>query len=163
MLDIITRLHSRHPTIKFDFKILILKFLDTKIYKNKENNKLLTTICQKPTDQRNSWILHQHNPRLLINSITFSQAPWLKKIYPELLEVHKHLHGLTESFIKRGYKENFLIDQFNKISEITREALLTSKTKAANKPRIPLPLKFNRTLTNTLRKSLTLAFIIDTL
>ena len=98
---------------------------------------------------------------MLINSITFSQAPWLKKIYSELLEVHKHLHGLTESFIKRGYKENFLIDQFNKISEITREALLTSKPKAANKPRIPLPLKFNRTLTNTLRKSLTLALIIN--
>ena len=53
-----------------------------------------------------------------------------------------------ESFINRGYKGNFLIDQFNQISKVTREALSTSKPKIANKLRIPLVLKFNRTLPN---------------
>ena len=55
LLDYITRLNSRHPTIKFDFKYSksSIEFLDTKIYKNKEKNKLLTTIYRKPTDRRN--------------------------------------------------------------------------------------------------------------
>ena len=53
---------------------------------------------------------------------------------------------MKESFINRGYKEHFLIDQFSQISEVTREALLHSKQKIANKPRIPLVLKFKRTL-----------------
>ena len=52
LLDFITKLNSRHPTMKFDFKYSksSIKFLDTKIYKNKERDKLLTTIYQKATD-----------------------------------------------------------------------------------------------------------------
>ena len=46
LLEFITRLNSRHPTIKFDFKYSksSIKFLETKIYKNKKKNKLLTTV-----------------------------------------------------------------------------------------------------------------------
>ena len=83
------------------------------------------------------------HPRSLINSIPFSQALRLKKICSETSELDKHLGELKESFINRGCRENF---QFNRILEATREALLTSKPKTANKPRIPLVLKFNRTL-----------------
>ena len=52
ILDFITRLNSRHHTIKFDFKYSksSIELLDTKIYKNKEKNKLLTTIYRKLTD-----------------------------------------------------------------------------------------------------------------
>ena len=88
------------------------------------------------------------HPKSLIKSIPFSQALPLKKICSETSELNKHLNELKESFINRGYKEHFLTDQFNRISEVTREALLTSKQKIANKPRIPLVLKFNRTLPN---------------
>ena len=44
VLDLTTRVDSKHPTTKFDFKYSKYrnKFLDTKIYKNK--NKLITTI-----------------------------------------------------------------------------------------------------------------------
>ena len=55
---------------------------------------------------------------------------------------------MKETFINGGYKEHVLTDQFNRISEVTREALLTSKQKIVNKPRIPSVLKFNRTLPN---------------
>ena len=86
------------------------------------------------------------HPKSLLNSIPFSQALRLKKICSETSELNKHLNELKESFINRGYKEHFLIDQFSQISEVTREALLHSKQKIANKPRIPLVLKFKRTL-----------------
>ena len=88
------------------------------------------------------------HPKSLLNSIPFSQALRLKKICSETSELNKHLNDLKESFINRSYKEHFRTDQFNRISEVTREALLTSKQKIANKPRIPLVLKFNRTLPN---------------
>ena len=47
-----------------------------------------------------------------------------------------------------GLKITNCTDQFNQISEVTRKALLNSKQKLANKPRISLVLKFNRTLPN---------------
>ena len=78
--------------------------------------------------------------------MSFSQALRLKNICSETLEPTKHSNELNEFFISRSYKENFLTDQVNKISEETRKALFTSKQKTANKPRIPLVLKFNRAL-----------------
>ena len=132
-------------TKKFKFSI---EFLDTKIYKNKEKNKLLTTIYRKPTDRRNFLDPTSTHPRSLINSIPLSQALQLKKICSETSALNEHLKELKESFINRGYKKHFLTDQFNRISEVTTEALLSSKQKIENKPRIPLVLKFNITLPN---------------
>ena len=88
------------------------------------------------------------HPRSLINSIALSQALRLKKIYSETSELNIHLHEPKKSFINRRYEEHFLTDQFNRISVVTREALLSSKQKIANKPRILLVLKFSRTLPN---------------
>ena len=132
-------------TKKFKFSI---EFLDTKIYKNKEKNKLLTTIYRKPTDRRNFLDPTSTHPRSLINSIPISQALQLKKICSETSALNEHLKELKESFINRGYKKHFLTDQFKRISEVTTEALLSSKQKIENKPRIPLVLKFNITLPN---------------
>ena len=44
--EFIKKLNNRHPAIKFDFKFskTSIKFLDTPVYKNKEQNKLLTTV-----------------------------------------------------------------------------------------------------------------------
>ena len=58
------------------------------------------------------------------------------------MELKKHLDKLKESFINRDYEENFLTVQFNRISGITRNALLTLKPNIVNKPRIPLVKKF---------------------
>ena len=50
-------------------------------------------------------------------------------IFSEKSELNKHLDELKESFINCGYKENFLTERFNRISEVTREVLITSKAK----------------------------------
>ena len=46
LLDFITILNSRYPAINFqlEYSKSIINFLDTKIYKNSENDELLTTI-----------------------------------------------------------------------------------------------------------------------
>ena len=88
------------------------------------------------------------HPKSLINNIPFSPALRFRKIYSETSELNKHLNDLKEFFINRGCKEHFLTDQFNQKSEVTKEVLLISKQKIVNKQRIPLVLKFNRTLPN---------------
>ena len=46
LLDFITRLNSRYPTIKFGFRYpkSSMQFLDTIIYKNNENNNTANTM-----------------------------------------------------------------------------------------------------------------------
>lgn len=87
----------------------------------------------------------------LTDSIPFSQTLWLKKTCTETLNLFKHLCELKESFINPRYKERFLTDQFNQISEVTREASLSLKQKIANKSRIPPVVKLNRTPTSILK------------
>ena len=98
LLDFIIRLNSRHPTIKFDFKYskASIEFLDTKMYKNEEKDKLLTTIYRKPTDRTN-----------FLDHTSAHPAPRLKNICSETSELNKHLDEFNEFFINRGYKENF--------------------------------------------------------
>ena len=82
-----------------------MELLDTRIYKNKQKNKLLTTIYGKPTDRRNFSDPTSAHPKLLIKNISFNQAAWLKNTCLETLELNKHLDELKESLINRGYKE----------------------------------------------------------
>ena len=129
LLDFITRLNSRHLSITFDFKYSksSIEFLDTKICKSKKKNELLAKIYRKPTDRKRFLDSTSAHRKSLINSIPFSQALRLKRICSETLELNKHLNELKESFINRHYKENVLTDRFNRISQVTKEALLSSK------------------------------------
>ena len=97
--EFIKKLNNRHPTIKFDFKLskTTIEFLDTKVYKNKEQNKLLTNVYCKPTDRRNFLHYTSAHPRSLIKSIPYSQALHLKKICAETSELSKNLQVLKES------------------------------------------------------------------
>ena len=73
-LEFIKQLNTCHPTIKFDFNYSkrSVNFLDTTVYKNIEQNQLLTTIYRKPTDRRNFLHPKSAHPKTLINSIPFS-------------------------------------------------------------------------------------------
>ena len=55
---------------------------------------------------------------------------------------------LKESFINRGFKEKFLDTEFQRLSEIERDALLTSKSKEKDQKRIPFITTYNKTLPN---------------
>ena len=79
--EFIKKLNNCYPTIKFDFKFskTSIEFLDTTVYKNKEQNKLLTTVYCKPTDRRNFLHCTSAHPRSLIKSIPYSQVLRLKK------------------------------------------------------------------------------------
>ena len=148
--EFIKKLNNRHPTIKFDFKFskTSIEFLDTTVYKNKEQNKLLTTVYYKPTDRRNFLHYTSVHPRSLIKSIPCSQALPLKKICAETSELSKNLQVLKESLINRGFKEKFLDTEFQRLSEIERDALLTPKEKEKDLKRILFITTYNKTLPN---------------
>ena len=54
LLDFMSYLNKKHPSIKFEFKYLQTKieFLDVLVYKD-QNNMLQTTIYRKQTDPQN--------------------------------------------------------------------------------------------------------------
>ena len=129
--EFIKKFNNRHHTNKFDFKFskTSIEFLDTTIYRNKEQNKLLTTVYCKPTDRRNFLHYTSAHPWSLIKCIPHSQALRLKKICIETSELSKNLQMLMESFINRGFNEKFLDTEFQRLSEIERDALLAPSRK----------------------------------
>ena len=129
--EFIKKLNNRHPTITFDFKFskTSIEFLDTTVYKNKEQNKLLKTVYCKPTDRINFLGYTSTHPRSLIKSIPYSQVLCLKKICAETSELSKNLQMLKESFRSRCFKEKFLDTEFQRLPEIDRNTLLAPKSK----------------------------------
>ena len=148
--EFIKKLNNRHTTIKFDLKFskTSIEFLDTTVCKNKEQNKLLTTVYCKPTDWRNFLHYTSAHPRSLIKSIPHSEALRLKKICAETSDLSKNLQVLKESFINLGFNEKFLDTEFQRISEIERDALLTLKSKEKDQKRIPFIIAYNKTFQN---------------
>ena len=55
---------------------------------------------------------------------------------------------LKESFINRGFKEKFLDTEFQRLSEIETDALLTPKSKEKDQKIIPFITTYNKTLSN---------------
>ena len=66
LLIFLEKLNSKHKTIKFEHKISHsnISFLDTLIYKDK-NNTLQTTLYRKPTDQQSCLYAHSDHSRSL--------------------------------------------------------------------------------------------------
>ena len=83
----------------------------------------------------------------MIKSIPYSQALCLKKICAETSELSKNLQVLKESFINWGFKEKFLDTEFQRLSEIERDALLTPKSKEKDKKN-PFITTYIKTLPN---------------
>ena len=103
-------------------------------------------------DRRNFWILPQHTWNCSLIAYYLAKHSFFKMISSETSKLNTNLDKLKECFINCGYKENFLIDQFSRISNVTRKALFTWKPKITNKPKISLVLKFDKTLPNIKEK-----------
>ena len=112
-ISIGTNLNRDHPTIKFGFKYskTSITFLDIKIHKN-QNGILCTTICRRSDSA---------HLKSLKDSIPFSQALHIKRIYSEKLEVIRHFKDLEDVFTKRGYKLKLLNCHFERARRVDRK------------------------------------------
>ena len=113
---------------KFDFKFsnTSVQSLDAIVYKNKEQNKLLTTVYDKPIERRNFVRNASIHPISLIKSIPYSQVLCLKKICTKASELSKNLQVLNESLINWDFNEKFLDIEFQWLSEIEKNAITST-------------------------------------
>ena len=105
----------------------------------------MTTVYRKPTDRRNFLYYTSAHPRSLIKTIPYSQALHLKKVCTETSKLSKNLQVLKESFINRGFNEKFLDTEFQRLSEIERDALLAPKSKGKDQKRFRFVITYNKT------------------
>ena len=119
------KLNNCHSTIKSNFKYAkaTIELLDTTVFKNKDQDKLLTTAYEKPTDRECFLHYTSAHPKSLINSILYSQSLRLKKIHTESSGLSKNLQLLQESFTSWGFNKKCLDTQYQRLSGIGRNAL----------------------------------------
>ena len=146
LLDFMSGLNKKHPSIKFKFKYSQTKieFLDVLDYKD-QNNMQQKTIYRKQTDRQNYLDARSEHRKLLKDIIPYSQALWIKRICSSQQEFLNHTAKMINQFQKRGYNRSLIEQQIDKANLQQREQLLKEKKKEAA-TNIPLSLKYNRTL-----------------
>ena len=138
-------LNKKHPSIKFEFKYSRTKIecLDVLVVKD-HNNMPQRTIYRKETDRQNYLESRSEHPKLLKDSIPYSQALRKKRNCSSQQELLNRIAKAISQFQKRGYNRLLIELQIDK-ANLKRKKLLKGKKKetATN---IPLWLKYNRTL-----------------
>ena len=114
-----------HHSIKltFDYSYESINFLDTTVIIT-PSGRLETKIFKKPTDRSNYLHNTSYHPSPLKNNIPYGQALRLKKICSNNDDYVTSLNELKSAFLKRGYQEHHLTQQFEKASLIDRSNLL---------------------------------------
>ena len=141
--DFMSDSNKKHPSIKFEFKYWQTKieFLDVLAYKD-HNNMPQTTMHMKHTDRQNYLDAWSEHPKLLKDSIPYSQALRIKWICSSQQEFLSHTAKMINQFQRRLYDRSVIEQQINKANLQEREQLLEEKKKetATN---ILLSLKYN--------------------
>ena len=130
--------NKKQKTIEYDYKVSTkqIEFLDTMVSKDQQH-KILTTIFRKPTDQQTYLHAHSNHPKSLKDSIPYCQALRIKTICSCTSEFNKNCDIITKRFKERGYPENLVNKQVDKVKNIKRKQLL-STNKRAIQNRIPV-------------------------
>ena len=139
MLDFMSDLNKNHPSIKFEFKYsqTIIEFLDVLFYKY-HNNMLQTTIYSQQTDRQNYRDAWSEHPKLLKDSISYSQGLRIKRICSSQQEFLRHTAKIINQFQKHGYDRSLIEQQINKANLQKREQVLKEKKRNCHKyPFIP--------------------------
>ena len=139
----IDNLNKKYPTIKFEFPYsrISVTFLYKKVYNN-QNGLLCTTIYRKPSDRRNFLHYKSVYPKVVKDSITYSQALHIKRIFSETSEVIKRLKDLSSKVVINLKCWTFTL----KAVSVDRKILLENKEKPSTRSNLPLVLTFNKTL-----------------
>ena len=82
-------LNTKHPSIKFANSQTKIQFLDVLIYKD-QSNMLQTTIYRKQTDRQNYLDARSEYPKLLKDSMPYSQVLRIKRIGSSQQEFLNH-------------------------------------------------------------------------
>ena len=116
------------------------------VYRDQQH-KIQATIFRKPTDQQTNLHAESNHPKSLKDSIPYSQALRIKTICSTTSEFNKNCEIITKKIKERGYPENLVNEQVDKMKNLKKkQLLLTNKRKMQN--RIPVSITYNRYLPN---------------
>ena len=115
-----------------------------------------TTIYRKQTDRQNYLHSRSEHPKLLKDSMPYSQALRIKRICSSQQEFLNHTAKIINQFQKRGHDRSLIEQQINKANLQERKQLLNEKKKETAK-NIPLSFKYNITLPKIKEIVMTLA------
>ena len=106
----VNKLNLKHPSIKFEYKISKerISFLDTEIY-IKKKKKLHTKIFRKKADPRTFLNINSEHPKLLRNSILYSQTLRIKSICSTKKNFGHHSRELIDKFLSKVTTKNLLM------------------------------------------------------
>ena len=117
----------------FDYKIFTkqIEFLRTMVYRDQQH-KIKTMIFRKPTDQQTYLHVQSNHPKSLKDSIPYSQALCIKVICSTASEFNKNCDIIRKRFKERGYTENLVNEQVDKVKNMKRKQLLLTNNKKNN-------------------------------
>ena len=143
-----SELNQKHPSIKFDYKFDCkqIELLDTLVNIDQQN-KLQTTLFWKSSDHQNFLNAKSEHPYSLKKSIPYSQALQIWQICSTFQEYHSHSRKLIEQFVNKGYKNDVVTQQIQKVDQLNRKQLLHQQ-KYHDKQCIPLSVTYSRSLPN---------------
>ena len=150
LLNFLEHINNIHPLIKFkasyDFQSKKVEFLDT-VISITEQGFIKTSLFTKPGKKCTYLLPSSCHPGHITQNIPYSLALRLKRICSDNLDFLAHLDILQEKLLGRGYKQNFIVKAFEKVSNLPRATALI-KTEKNPVKRVVLSLQFDPRLPN---------------
>ena len=118
-----------------------INFLDVQVIK--QGNKLISDLFTKPTDTHQ--LLHRASchPNHTKKGIPYSQALRIRRICSEEQFFQNKVGDLKSWLLERGYSENEVDSQIDRVRDKNRATLLDTRPKEKDDMKIPLVLTYH--------------------
>lgn len=143
LLNFITFLNSRAPTITFSSErdLKSIHFLDVLI--SKQNNEISTTVFRKSTDKNTLLSADSHHPVPLKRGLPLSQLYRIRRICDTDAEFENQSTALLNRFRARGYPDQWLSTAYEKVRCSERSELLMKSKKQSRPFSVNYALTYN--------------------
>lgn len=137
--EFITNLNNRHPNIKFSEEISYseVSFLDISISKD-PSGKLRTDLFTKSTDANNYLHYSSAHTKSCKDGIPYGQFLRIKRICSEESDFLKRCAQKALHMKRRGYPTELLVQAFSSACRVSRNDLLTKKSRVEEDAPIPI-------------------------
>ena len=143
--EFLESLNEYHTTIKFTatWSTKEVTFLDIQVYVTEHG--IHTDLHVKPTDTHQYLHINSCHPKHCKNAIPYSQALRLRRICSEQEDFLKRTNDLKKHLKRRGYSEQFLQPEIQRVIDTPREDSLQLRGREKS-DQIPLVVTYNPTL-----------------
>ena len=143
-----TGLNEFNPSLKFtyDYSTQRINFLDVIV--SKEGNEFVTDLYCKATDCHQYLHYDSCHPDHMKKSSVYSQGLRIKRLCSDSERLQQHLSSLKGWFCERGYPEDIVDEQLQRVKSRDREELLKQKDISETAVGIPFVVTYHPHLKN---------------